>query len=115
MRKMIRAIALIGMAILFGAAATPGLAGEAGLQFVGYRHGSSYCAYRECAAQEMLQLLPIMTVRPIMAAVYTITRSTITAVVAADTSPFCQCASVLRALRPPARLQTAAFAVALAQ
>ncbi|MFZ0398170.1 MAG: hypothetical protein WAM06_09055 [Methyloceanibacter sp.] len=50
MRKMILAISLIGMAILFGAAPTPGLAGEAGLQFVGYRHGSSYCAYRECAA-----------------------------------------------------------------
>ena len=74
MRKMILAIALIGMAILFGAAPTPGLAGEAGLQFVGYRHGSSYCAYRECAAyyncgyykiitavtKEMLQLLPIL-------------------------------------------------------
>ena len=50
MRKMIVAIALIGMALLFGAAPTPGLAGEAGLQSVGYRHGGSYCAYRECAA-----------------------------------------------------------------
>jgi hypothetical protein len=35
MRKVIVAIALIGMAILFGAAPTPGRAGEAGLQFVG--------------------------------------------------------------------------------
>ena len=50
MRKVIVAIALIGMAILFGAAPTPGLAGEAALQFVGYRHGGSYCAYRESAA-----------------------------------------------------------------
>ena len=31
MRKVIVAIALIGMAILFGAAPTPGLAGEAAL------------------------------------------------------------------------------------
>jgi len=42
MRKMIVAIALIGMAILFGAAPTP--------ELVGYRHGSYYCVYRECAA-----------------------------------------------------------------
>ena len=104
MRKMILAIALIGMAILFGAAPTPGLAGEAGLQFVGYRHGSSYCAYRECAAyyncgyyKRCCSYYHIMTVRPIMAAVDTITRSTITVAVAA-TSPFCHSStSTLRA------------------
>jgi hypothetical protein len=40
MGRMILAIASIGMAFLFVCAApTPGLAGEAGLQFVGYRHG----------------------------------------------------------------------------
>jgi hypothetical protein len=50
MRRMILAIASIGMAFLFGAAPTPGLAGEVGVQFVGYRHGSYYCDYRECAA-----------------------------------------------------------------
>jgi hypothetical protein len=38
------------MALLFGATPTPGLAGEAGVQFVDYRHGSYYCDYRECAA-----------------------------------------------------------------
>ena len=50
MRRMILACALTGMVLLFGAAPTPGLAGEAGVQFVGYRHGSYYCDYRECAA-----------------------------------------------------------------
>jgi hypothetical protein len=47
---MILACSLTGMALLFGAAPTPGLAGEAGVEFVGYRHGSYYCDYRECAA-----------------------------------------------------------------
>jgi hypothetical protein len=104
MRKMILAIALIGMAILLGAAPTPGLAGEAGLQFVGYRHGSSSALTGNAppiitavTTTDAAVITNIMTVRPIMAAVDTITRSTITAVVAADTSPFCQCASALRA------------------
>jgi hypothetical protein len=42
MRRMIVTIALIGLALLFGAVATPGIAG--------YRHGSYYCQSRECAA-----------------------------------------------------------------
>ena len=53
MRRMILACSLTGMALLFGAAPTPGLAGEAGVQFVGYRHGSYYCDYRNA--------LPIIT------------------------------------------------------
>ena len=58
---MILAIASIGMALLFGAAPTPGLAGEASVQFVGYRHGSYYCESRELRLlQEMLQLLPVL-------------------------------------------------------
>ncbi len=65
MYKVIMAIAVLGMAVLFGMTKTPVLAAEAGnfsrlpaatqaptpsLELVGYRHGSYYCQYRECAS-----------------------------------------------------------------
>ena len=48
MRRMILACAVSGMALLFGAVPTPGLAGDASLQFVGYKHGGLYSVSGVC-------------------------------------------------------------------
>ena len=119
MRRMILAIASIGMALLFGAVATPGLAGEAGLQSVGYRHGSYYCQSRECAAYyncgyyKRCCSYSIMTVRLTMAAADTI-RSATTAV-ADITARGISSVSFAGGLGRPLRFHFPAVAVAPAQ
>jgi len=103
MRRMILACALTGMVLLFGAAPTPGLAGEAGVQFVGYRHGSYYCDYRNAlpiitavTTRNAAVITSIMTATHTTAAADTITRSAITAVVAISRSSLLR-AGLLRA------------------
>jgi hypothetical protein len=99
MRRMILACALTGMALLFGAAPTPGLAGEAGVQFVGYRHRSYDCLpiITAVTTRNAAVITSIMTATHTTAAVDTITRSAITAVVAFSRSSLLRAGLLLAA------------------
>jgi hypothetical protein len=104
-------------------APTPGLAEEAGVQFVGYRHGSYYCESRECAAyyncgyyKRCRSYYQYYDCAPYYGGGGYYYKNTITAAVAAVTSPFAIPALHLAGgLGRPHRFQTADRAVALAQ